>query len=497
MGQAMRRTTTVGKKGLQGFAGVLVALTAVVLARTLLITPPLVLPPPSAVEQINETAAVAHLSAALKFATVSERSDVPADSAPFDGLLRFIESGYPMVHRTLEREQPGSHSVLYTWKGSEPDLPGILLIAHMDVVPVEPGSEALWTHAPFSGDVADGFVWGRGAVDMKASVIGILEAVEHLLKQGVQPKRTIYVALSQDEETGGENGAALIAARLHERKVRLQYTLDEGSYIVQNVIPGVARPVALIGIAEKGYLTLRLTAQAPGGHSSMPSRDEAIARIARALQRLERQPMPASLEGVVSPMLDALAPEMPFARRMVFANRWLFGPLLIRVLELTSASNALIRTTMVPTVIEGGIKDNVLPRTASVTINVRILPGDTIESVITHVRQAIDEFDIGIERVGAGNDPLSISSVDAPGFAVLRSAVEQVYPDAVVAPTLVIAGTDTVHYASLAENSYRFQPLRLEATDLERIHGVDERVKVSDLANMIRFYVSVMRTSSM
>jgi carboxypeptidase PM20D1 len=194
-------------------------------------------------------------------------------------------------------------------------------------------------------------------------------------------------------------------------------------------------------------------------------------------------------------MLDAMAPELPLAQRAALANRWLFAPLLLRALESTPATNALVRTTMAPTMIAGGIKENVLPRDASVTLNFRILPGDTSEKIITHVRATIDDPEIVIDRVGDSNDPLPLASIDAPGYVALRSATEAIYPDAVIAPALVIAGTDTLHYAALAGNSYRFEPLRLAASDLERIHGVDERVAVRDYIDMIRFYVAVMRTA--
>jgi carboxypeptidase PM20D1 len=257
----------------------------------------------------------------------------------------------------------------------------------------------------------------------------------------------------------------------------------------------VSRPIALIGLTEKGYLTLRLSATAPGGHSALPSGQEAIARIARALARLEENPLPASLGGVASPMLDALAPEMPLTRRALLANRWLFAPLLLRALESTPATNALVRTTMAPTMIAGGIKENVLPRAASVTLNFRILPGDTSESVIAHVRATIDDPEITIDRVGDSIDPAPAASINGPGYAALRSAVEVIYPDAAIVPGLTVAGTDTPHYVGLAANNYRFEPLRLAASDLERIHGVDERVAVRDYVDMIRFYIAVMRTA--
>jgi carboxypeptidase PM20D1 len=396
----------------------------------------------------------------------------------------------------LRRERIGAHSLLYIWQGSEPGLPGILFLAHIDIVPVEPGSEGSWTHPPYSGDVADGYVWGRGALDMKGPVIGLMEAVEHIAGEGKQPRHTIYLAFGADEEIGGDRGAAIVAQTLQTRGVKLAYTLDEGGYVVHGVVPGVAAPVALIGISEKGYLTLRLSASAPGGHSSMPSREEAIARLARAIQRLEDRQMPASLGGAVSPMLDALAPEVPYWQRVAFANRWLFAPLLRNALEASPATNALIRTTVAPTVVRGGVKDNVLPQSAEAMVNFRIRPGDTIESVTAHARAVIDDSGVTINSVGTSNDPLPLSSTDSDAYHALRSAAESIYPDAVVVPTLVIAGTDTHHYSAIAQNSYRFEPVRLEAADLDRIHGTDERIAVKDFVDMIRFYAALMRKTA-
>jgi carboxypeptidase PM20D1 len=445
-------------------------------------------------EALDENAAAQHLAGAIRFATVSDSPDKGAGA--FEGLIDYLDRNYPAVHSGLRREPIGLHSLLYTWQGSEPALPGIMFLAHMDVVPVDSGSESSWTHGPYSGDVADGFIWGRGTLDMKAPVLGLLESVEQLLREGKQPRRTIYLAFGGDEEVGGDHGAGAIAALLRSRGIRVAYSLDEGGYVVHGVVPGVSSPVALIGISEKGYLTLRLSTSAAGGHSSMPSRDEAIARLSRAIQRLEERQMPASLGGAVSPMLDALAPVVPYWQRVAFANRWLFAPLLRNVLESAPATNALVRTTVAPTVIRGGIKDNILPQSAEAMVNFRIRPGDTIASVIAHVRAVIDDQAVAIATIGASNDPLPLSSIDSDGYRALRAAAETIYPDAVVVPTLVVAGTDTHHYAAITFNSYRFEPVRLEASDLDRIHGNNERIAVRDFADMIRFYSLTMRETA-
>jgi len=397
----------------------------------------------------------------------------------------------------LKREIVNDYSLLYRWQGSDPSLKPILLNAHTDVVPVEPNTEADWTHSPFSGTIADGFIWGRGAMDMKASLMGILEAIEYLITQSFVPARTVYLAFSHDEEAGGSNGTAKIAELLEGRGVRLNYTLDEGLVITHGIVPGLAKPAALVGLAEKGAVVLELSTRAKGGHSSMPPVSTAVGKLGRAIHRLETNQMPARLDSPVTDMFAYLAPEMPFAWRVVFANRWLFNPWLVPRLEEIQATNALVRTTTAPTVIQGGVKSNVLPSSARAVVDFRILPGDTVTSVIEHVRATIDDPDITIRQMGREpSEPSPVSRVAASSFTALRKTIHQVFPDVVVAPGLVIGRTDSRRYAKLADNSYRFLPMRLAPEDLKRIHGIDERIAVENYIEIIRFYVQVLHNTA-
>ena len=397
----------------------------------------------------------------------------------------------------MKREIVNDYSLLYRWQGSDPSLKPILLNAHTDVVPVEPNTEADWTHSPFSGTIADGFIWGRGAMDMKASLMGILEAIEYLITQSFVPARTVYLAFSHDEEAGGSNGTAKIAELLEGRGVRLNYTLDEGLVITHGIVPGLAKPAALVGLAEKGAVVLELSTRAKGGHSSMPPVSTAVGKLGRAIHRLETNQMPARLDSPVTDMFAYLAPEMPFAWRVVFANRWLFNPWLVPRLEEIQATNALVRTTTAPTVIQGGVKSNVLPSSARAVVDFRILPGDTVTSVIEHVRATIDDPDITIRQMGREPSvPSPVSRVAASSFTALRKTIHQVFPDVVVAPGLVIGRTDSRRYAKLADNSYRFLPMRLAPEDLKRIHGIDERIAVENYIEIIRFYVQVLHNTA-
>lgn len=485
------------KKIISAFAVVIAIFVAVLVVNALRFGPP---PQPNITPAraftIDKDAAAKRLAEALRFRTVARGGDTPVAIDAFLGLHKHLADSFPKVHGQLKRETVGRYSLLYTWTGSDPGLKPILIAAHMDVVPVEPGTAGRWTHQPYSGTIANGFIWGRGALDMKLSVLGTLEAVEYLLGKGFKPKRTVYLAFGHDEELGGPNGAAKIARLLKQRGVRLEFTLDEGSIIAHNLIPGVAKPVALIGLAEKGLVTLELTARAKGGHSSMPPRKTAIGMLARAIHRLEANQMPAALKSPAVEMFQYLAPEMPFATRIVLANRWLLEPLLISQLEGAPATNATIRTTTAPTIVKGGVKYNVLPTRARAAVNFRILPGDSIESVIAHVRRTIDDQDVTVRRLKGGSEPSRVSDVRSASFVALRATVRQIFPDAVVAPSLVIARTDSWHYEKIADNSYRFLPMRLGPNDLKRFHGTDERISVKNYAEIIRFYIQLLKNTA-
>jgi carboxypeptidase PM20D1 len=449
---------------------------------------------PAKVPDIDAPAAARRLAKALRFQTISYGPEARVEAEAFLGLHAHLATSYPKIHATLEREVLSDYSLLYRWQGSDPSLKPILLNAHMDVVPVEPGTEARWTHPPFSGAIADGFIWGRGTLDMKVSLTGILEAIEHLLAQDFTPARTVYLAFSHDEEAGGSRGTAMIARLLEERDIRLLFTLDEGMAITHGIVPGVEKPAALVGLAEKGQVSLELTAHAKGGHSSMPPVSTAAGKLGRALYRLETNQMPSRLESPTVDMFAYLAPEMPFARRIALANLWLFEPWLISRLEDTPAVNALIRTTTAPTIIQGGVKSNVLPSEARAVVNFRILPGDTVASVIEHVHATIDDQDVTVRRVGnEPSDPTPVSDSQAESFTALRKTIHQVFPDVVVAPGLVIGRTDSRRYVKVAENSYRFLPMRLGREDLKRIHGTDERISVNNYLEIVRFYIQLLR----
>src|SRR6185436_9509798 len=322
-------------------------------------------------------------------------------------LRELLARSFPRVHAQLQHELVGEHSLVFTWPGRRPDLPPVLLMGHQDVVPVE--DERAWTKPPFAGLVEGGFIWGRGTLDDKQAVLGILEACEALLGEGFTPARTVYLAFGHDEEASGLRGARRIAERFAARGTRFAFVLDEGGFYTEGTRPGLTVPAALIGTAEKGYLSLELSAEGEPGHSSRPPQEMAIGILARALERLQAQPFPARLEGAPRDMLVTLAPRLPFGQRVALANLWLVSPVVTHGLTGEPSSAAMVRTTTALTIVEGGHKENVLPGRARAVVNFRLLPGDTTAGTIAHVRGIVDD-----ERVKLRPVTVSGNAAEAP-----------------------------------------------------------------------------------
>lgn len=482
----MKRATKLFGLSVAGLAAVLVV-------RTLSWASVQLQVPPAPKVEVDAAAAAGRLARAVQVPTVSEPS--VADPETFAALHALWREQYPLSFSRLEVEELGG-SLLFTWRGSDPALPPVLLLGHQDVVPVEPGSEAAWTHPPFAGAIADGYVWGRGAMDDKAAVVAILEAVELLLQSGHAPRRTVLLAFGHDEEVGG-SGAVAMARRLEERGLKPLFALDEGLAMTRGLVPGVQRDVALLGVAEKGYLTLELTAKTEGGHSSMPPEQSAIGRLSEAVARLERTPTSSSLEGPTGQFLDAVGPEMAFGLRLVMANRWLLSGLVLRIYESKPPTRALVRTTVAPTMLQAGVKENVLAREAKATVNFRVRPGETRDDVVAWVKRTIADEEIAVSESKSGiySNPSPVTKVDSPGYRRVERALKGVFPEVVVAPALVLGATDGRHYAGLTESIIRFGPLLLQQQDLGRVHGVNERVSVQGLGEMVRFYRQLLLES--
>lgn len=476
------------------FAAVLFALVAgIVIVRTALFTSTRLALPVPAPLAIDEAAAAERLGRAIRFRTVSHADEARMDAEAFRGLLRYYESAYPRLHARLTVENVARLSRLYTWRGTDPSAQPILLMAHIDVVPVE--NEGAWKVPPFSGIVSEGFVWGRGAIDDKGNAGAILEAVETLVARGLSPRPTVYIALSHNEEPRGD-ASAQIAAILERRGVRLSFVLDEGGIVADGVVKGVARPVALIGIAEKGYVSLALTTTSVSGHSSMPPRETAVGRLCRAVARLEAAPFPLALDGPTRHMLEYIGPEMGLGSRMALANLWLLSPLVKAQLAATPSVAASLRTTTAPTMLAGSPQDNVLPMNARAVVNFRIRPGETVASVTERVRRTIDDPGVDIKPWGTTFEPSVVSDTGSRAFRTIRETIAEVFPASVSAPFLVLAYTDSRRYERVADNIYRFAPMVMRPEDLTLSHGVDERIGVRSYADCIRFYARLIEKVS-
>ena len=426
---------------------------------------------------------------------MSRTAYAETDSLPFDQLHAYLRRTFPRVYRQLKIQTVNHYGLLYEWRGTDPARLPLLLLAHQDVVPVLPGTAGQWTRPPFAGQLAGGYLYGRGALDDKLNLLGQLEAVEALLRAGYQPRRTVLLlAFGHDEETQGRRGAAALAALIQKSYPHLAMVLDEGGLVKSDGVAGLAQPVALVGVSEKGYLSLELSATGPGGHSSMPPALTSVGRVAAAVARLEAQPFPARLDGGVRGLLAYLAPAVPFGQRLVFANQWLFGGLIKRSLAATPSGNAALRTTTAPTIMRGGEKDNVLPDRATATVNFRLLPGDSVRAVLRRVREIIRDPLVRVNILGAARDAAPVSGTDNAEFATLARTIKSVFPAALVAPYVVVGATDARAYAPLCPRAtYRFTPVLMDQAAIESLHGTNERLRPAAYQQVIRFYAALIR----
>ncbi|MDY6846577.1 MAG: M20 family peptidase, partial [Chloroflexota bacterium] len=473
-----------------------------VILRTALYSPPQKEVAPRDFVDIDGNSVAERLGLAVQYRTISDLDPSKIDGNSFLGLHRLFKTLYPQVHDKLKVETVNDYSLLYTWAGKNPDLKPIMLISHLDVVPADESEEGGWTYPPFSGEIADGCVWGRGTLDIKNGVIGILEAVEYLIKHDFVPERTVYLGFGHDEEVGGKNGATAIAALLESRGVALASLLDEGGTVIDAFMPGVETPVGVIGISEKGYLSLRLSVSLDGGHSSMPPQETAIGILSRAITNLEGNPMPAHLE-VVEFLMSYLGSALPFIQRMLFANTWLFGGILKKQLAKSNMLNACIRTTTAPTIVNAGVKDNILPGRAEAVVNFRILPGDDLRSVYEMVLARIDDDRVVVSPLEgetlageSGWNPSPVADIESPYFTRLERLVRQAFPGSLACPYLVLGGTDARRYAPVTGNAFRFNPVQVSREDMQRMHGVDECLSIENCAKMVSFYIAYIEEIS-
>lgn len=470
----------------------LILLLAVITWRTLRFRPVKPEAVSAAEDRTDAARAAEDLSGALKIRTISNEDFAKVDSAQFELFREYLRKTYPKVHSQLEWETVNTHSLLYRWRGKNPERKPVLLMAHYDVVPVDSASETQWTQPPFSGNIADGVIWGRGALDIKCQVIGVMEAVETLLEEGYAPERDVHIAFGHDEEVDGQEGARRIAELLERRGLEFEFILDEGSYIADNTIPGIERPLALIGLCEKGYADVRLSSESSGGHSSTPPGNTALGIVSEGVARLQRKQFPRKLTPPVRWFLDAIGPEMPLPDRILLANLWLFRRIFQRRFSGLPSGNALLRTTTAATMAGGSLQANILPQKAWAVLNFRLLNGETKEDLERHLKKVLRGLDVRYEFLVC-NDPSAVSPRDSESFRTLERTIRQIFPDALPTPYIMTGASDSIKYERVSRNIFRFSPYRMKPTDIPRIHGLNECIPLEDMAGIVRFYRQLVR----
>ncbi len=431
---------------------------------------------------------VDRLTGALRIPTVSGDVDKTADN-PFDSFKKYLPQAYPAVYAAMDTVSVNRFGLVFRWPGSDPQLAPVLFLAHYDVVPAaEPEG---WTHPPFSGEVADGKIYGRGALDDKGTLCSILEAAEDLIAAGFRPRRDVWFAFGFDEEISGMNGAARIAEYFARQGLRFDAVYDEGGIIAAPGLGGIDATTALIGTAEKGYLTLRITVRGEGGHASMPPAEGALVRAAEIMGNLNSRQMPARMTPPVASFLDRVGGAMDYASRMAIANRWLLEGVLLKTMSKNPATNALVRTTTAVTMAHGSDAENVLAPAARITVNFRILPGDTADGVVRHVEKLCEGYDTDIEVVSA-REASAVSPEDTPWFGLMCETLAEVYPQAVPAGYLAVVGTDAYKYQAVSGNIYRLMPALLTQAEQATIHNADEHISLENYARMIAWFTNML-----
>lgn len=440
--------------------------------------------------EINEAAK--RLSAAIQIETISYEDPQWFDTASFVAFHRLLKEAFPLVNERMKVDTISNFSLLFHWKGTNPDLKPAILLAHMDVVPVDTINES-WDFPPFSGLIADGYINGRGALDDKLSLMGMLEAAEMLLEEGFAPERDWYFAFGHDEELYGKQGAVQIAKVLKDRGVNADFILDEGLVVTNGMVPGVEKAVALIGISEKGSATVRIKVAIAGGHSSMPEKENSLTVLAKAITAIQSSPFEAQITPPVEYFLSFVGPETNLIQKMAFSNRWLFESMILSTYQKTGAGSALVQSTIAPTLFHSGMKDNVIPAYAEAAVNLRLLPGLKLEEVIAHFNKVISDDRVSLTIDERSSEASPVASIETDGFKKIHQSIAEVFPEAIVSPSLVLATTDSRHYTSISENIYKFLPVSIASEDLSGIHGKNERLSLENYASCISFYYQLMK----
>lgn len=446
-------------------------------------------------EEVNLDRYIDSLIKAIRCKTVSNTDEKLTDWNEFEKLHKVFEKQYPLLHKILSVRKVGKAGLIYTWQGSDPSLKPIALIGHQDVVPVQEEKLKDWTHPPFEGEIADGFIWGRGSTDMKNHVVGILESVETLLEEGYKPKRTVIICLGYNEELldTEDASAPMLSRALENDGIKLESVLDEGGAILDLDVPHVIKQrIAGVGIAEKGYCDFEISVDAKGGHSSTPPKHSAVGELSKAILDLENHQFPAKITREMKVIVDTIARNTKLPVRLIGCNMFVLLPALRPILASIPPVASVMRTTTAVTMTNGSPQANVLPQKASATVNFRILPGDTIADVEKHIRKVIRNKDVNIKLLG-GNEPSVVSPTDTPTMKTISKICCGLFGTGIPAPFVVMGATDARHYQNVTNQIYRFSPFVMSPEILLLAHGTDERIPVDCLENGIKFFKRYIR----
>lgn len=466
----------------------IVFFTGFILVRTLIFTKSIPSTKALSIPVLSDSS-IKHLSQAIQIKTISNANPDSIDVTEFLKFQSFLDTSYPLINHVLDKTIINDYSCIYRWKGKNSSLNPFLFLAHLDIVPVENSSLTLWNVAPFGGTIKDNAVWGRGAIDDKGSLIAIMEATEHLLHQQYQPERDIYLCFGHDEELGGEKGAKEIVKWFEQKNIHPALVMDEGGIITKDNFKELNRPIALLGVTEKGHVSYKLSVEVRGGHSSMPEKETAIDILSKALVKIREKQMPVHITLPTNIMLEKIGPGLGFATRMALANRWLFEGMLASTFEKKNTTNASIHTTIVPTIISSGIKENVIPSVAEATVNSRIMPGETSVDVYEFIKKQINDTRVKITKLPFSSEPGKLTPMDGEAYKLEESTVYKLLDDVVVTPFLMIGATDGRYYNRISDAVIRFIP----AIDPHGFHGIDERMTFKDFGRMIFFYELMMK----
>ncbi len=460
---------------------------AVIVIRTVRFRPPVASPVTPKAVAVDREKVVADMADMVRCRTVSYRDEALIDRAEFIKFEQLLQDRFPRIHQAATFHKIGKTGLLYHIKGKSDAAPTVLM-AHYDVVPVD---ESGWSYPAFDGILEDGVLWGRGTLDTKVTLCAIVEAVEAALQNGFVPQNDLYLAFSGEEEIDGDSCKEMVAF-LEKNGVTPAFVLDEGGAVVDNVFPGVKKACAVVGVAEKGSVAIDFSLNSTGGHASTPPIKTVMGNLSRAVVKIESHPFPARLTPAAAGLFDTLGRHSTFLYRLIFANLWCFLPLLDFICKLSGGElNALMRTTVAVTRMQGSPAYNVLPPRGSFGVNVRLIQGDTIESAVAYLKKVINDPRIEVNVVD-GMHPSICSQTTGNAWNILEETVKETWEDTIVSPYLMMACSDSRHYCRITDKVYRFSAMRLSKEERRMIHGNDERIPVETLIKTVEFYARLL-----